>query len=404
MKNIVFVAHEFGLYKGHGGIASYLNSICKYLINNTNYKVHVITEVFDKKCDLLNNINFHLYKINKGSLSKKRKEVFKICKKIKPNYVEIADFLALGLECVLNKNKFSDNAVFVTNNHTASRECHEWSIKKPIEFTSKNMQKICFEERMQMHNSDYCIAPSTFLAEYVKKNYSLRNDVLFFMNPFCEEIKTKDDIIEEQKKIIDLERYKDSFNIVLVSRVEGRKCHDRLIESFLKIDNKNAKLFIIGNSVKDAASGLPLRYSLYKQIPKNKLEKIYFYDFLNRQEQEKFIAIADLTIMPSTFENQPMSMIESVFKGIPVIASKYSGCADYIKNEEMLFDPFNDEDLADKIKNFMILSPDEKKNEALKQKRDLVKILDPNLSILPRFKLTPHRKNDIIIDLKEYVL
>ena len=53
---IVFVAHEFGYFKGHGGIASYLYNIVKYILDNyDDYKVYVIAYRYDTNCDLLQN-------------------------------------------------------------------------------------------------------------------------------------------------------------------------------------------------------------------------------------------------------------------------------------------------------------------------------------------------------------
>ena len=60
MKKIVFVAHEFGLYQGHGGIASYLYQLASLILKiyNKQYEVYVLASVCDKKCELLKKVTF----------------------------------------------------------------------------------------------------------------------------------------------------------------------------------------------------------------------------------------------------------------------------------------------------------------------------------------------------------
>ena len=102
-KTIVFVAHEFGLFPGHGGIASYLYNICKYLLENTHHNIVVIAAEYDKNTDLSKYKNFTLYSISDANLAEKRDRVLKILISVKPDYVEFAEYLALGLHCVLDK-------------------------------------------------------------------------------------------------------------------------------------------------------------------------------------------------------------------------------------------------------------------------------------------------------------
>ncbi len=389
--SIAFVTHEFGLYPGHGGIASYLYNMCKYLLENTNFKVTVIACEYDGNTDLLRHKNFVMHSIKDGDLTTKRKRVLNILKDLSLDYVEFTEYLALGLDCTLEKINGTNfqNTLLVTNNHTATKECFEWSTKKQIELAPFELQLLYAQEKAQMQYSDYCFAPSTFLCNYIKKNYNLKETPIWFMNPFFSTLKTKREIKKEIENYVELEEYKNKFNISLITRFEGRKCQDRLISSFIKFREETgakANLILAGNTSYLPDSGLDYRFELFKSIPIHLRDNIIFFDFLNIKQQEPIIAITDLIVMPSTFENQPMAMIESVLRDVPVIASKYSGCADYLENN-MLFDPFNTEDLKNKIKFFYNLSAKEREHITRKQKENLQKILAPEKCILPRFSL-----------------
>jgi glycosyltransferase involved in cell wall biosynthesis len=135
---------------------------------------------------------------------------------------------------------------------------------------------------------------------------------------------------------------------------------------------------------------------LYKKLKEEDRKNIKFFDFLSQKQQEPLIAITDLSVMPSTYENQPMAMIETVLRGIPIIASKYSGCADYL-DENMLFDPFDEKDLLNKIQNFYNLSKADQDCVAARQKEKLLEVLKPENCILPRFylKFKPSKSTEL---------
>lgn len=392
-KKIAFVAHEFGLYKGHGGIASYLYNICSWLLKQVNFEVFVYTSCYDTECDLMENTRFNITLL-KGSLEEQREYVFDRLMDIQPDYIEFAEFNALGLKAVLEKNFNGKlkNSTIVTNNHTATRECWEWSNLQNFVFAPECFHTTSKNEETQMRLSDYCIAPSTFLANYVKKNYKLDNDVLVFANPYLKKLKTKQKIREDITDKVNLEEFDNSFNIVLISRFERRKQQEKLIRAVQSLINEglNIKLIMAGNST---IWGQGIDYRDYVMEIAEGTEGIYFFDFADIKAQEKFIAIADLTIMPSIFENQPVAMVETVLRNVPVMASIYSGITDYTKDERLLFNPFVENDLSEKIRNFYNLSLDERAKMQEEQKNALFSFIDPCKSILERINLKPLEQN-----------
>ena len=404
-KKIAFIAHEFGLYKGHGGIASYLYNICSWLLKHSSIEIFVLADYYDKNCNLFSNKSFHFHPL-KGNIHHQRDKVYDfVLSNEDLSYVEFADFHALGLYVVLEKvnNSKFNNTVLVTNNHTATRECYEWSnFTRAVDF---NIQSFIDAEKQQMLLSDYCIAPSTFLANYVKKNYNLCDDVLVFANPYMNKLPSKQEIIDKLEKSIDLEEYKNSFNIVLISRFEGRKQQEKLISAFVNLKKKglNIRLFLAGNtSYLNNDNKIDYRYFSYCKT--NNTEDIYIYDFLNLNEQEKLIAIADLTVLPSIFENQPVAMVETVLRGIPVMAYKYSGIADYTRDERLLFNPFDENDLEQKIEAFYNLSCENREIIQITQYDNLLKFINPKKCIIDRINLPPkNNKTDYRQEMEKLI-
>ncbi|OHE70806.1 MAG: hypothetical protein A2007_02290 [Verrucomicrobia bacterium GWC2_42_7] len=401
-KKVAFVAHEFGFYRGHGGIASYLVNICKYLLEKTSLEVHVLTPFYDKECELLSHERFNLHdlsgKDHRNNISQQRELTFKICKEIFPEYIEFTDYTALGLHCVLAKREGREftNTLLVTNNHTGTKEIFEWSTGLNIDKSFQDAQQSS-REKTQIQCSDYCIAPSTFLGKYLKKNYNLNRDVLFFANPFFSHLERKEEIVKKLSLTMDIEKYKKSTNIVLITRFEGRKNQKALVDAFVDVikEGVNADLFLVGNTTSIPTTQADYRLEVFKSIPEDVRERVHFYGFMSIPQQPPFVAVADLVVMPSTFENQPMAMIESVTRGLPIMASKYSGCADYTVNKDMLFDPFEKGDLAAKISKFCKLNAGERRSIAEEQLEYLTLIINPELSILPRFNL-PHYQSGIL--------
>lgn len=390
MKKIVFVSHEFGLYPGHGGIASYLYQLCSLILKlyKGKFKVYVVSSMYDKKCDLLKNNDFFIYPIKEGNLHDQGLSVLKILKSIKPDYVEVAEFLGLALESLLYRNEIGkelENTVFVTDNHTASKECFEWSSKLPISLAPYHIQEAYQREKIQMLLSDMNEAPSDFLANYVAKNYNL-SSVRTVRHPVNFEIKSKNDLISEIRGKIDIESYKEKFVISCITRVEGRKNQLGLVRAFIQFceeTNANAILLLVGNSSINNITGQDEKLELYKEIPCKYYNKIQMFDFMGTEGKKMILSISDVAVLASPFENFPVAMTEYVYQGVPVIASKYSGCYDFMNGCEELtsFNPFLEGDLKRVIKNFYTLSKEEQNELSNTQLVNLENIVSTKNSV-----------------------
>ena len=357
LKKICFVAHEFGFFSGHGGIAAYLHNICKYILQSHKYlEVYILVNCYDKKSELLNYEKLHVIEISDS------KDVYRNLTSINPDFVEVADYGAFALDCLLAKNlngEFS-NTIFAVHHHTASRECYEWNTLLPIKYANDFIKNWFMKEKLQIMLADAQISPSNFMSDYVRKNYFIHDEIRAFNHINVEHIKNKEILVNELSKIYDFEQFKGTFNIIIISRVEGRKNQRFLIDQFIKFRKKvsKSKLFIVGNSNYDEITNEEYRFQIFKEIPIEYRNDILFFDFANAKQKDKFIAIGDLCVLPSTFESFSIALGETILKGVPGMASKYTGCCDYLGDTKDIttFDPFDNNDLADKIEKFYNLS------------------------------------------------
>lgn len=361
MKKIVFLAHEFGLFPGHGGVASYLDILVNQILDrNEDYEVHVFAYVYDKKNAAFKSKRFKINTIKGNNLHEQAINILKHLIKLKPDFVECTDYLALGLESLVykyqtDKNELSDT-VFITLHHTASRECFEWNDRISVKYANEFIKECFARERVQMKLSDLNVAPSSFMNMYVSKNYALK-DVQTILHPLMIKTFKKSDLLNEMERDFDISMFKGKFIINCISRIEGRKNQMLLVDQFMRFvarTGANALLFIVGNSSVNSVTGRNFKNEIYETIPNEFKNKILFFDFMNTKEKKRILALSDLSVLASPFECLSLALTESVSDEIPVLCSKYCGFADYMSEfkYEMTFDPFKENDLCEKITAF----------------------------------------------------
>lgn len=120
----------------------------------------------------------------------------------------------------------------------------------------------------------------------------------------------------------------ESKNIISIGRLHEGKRINELITIFSKLDDTDAKLYIIGNG--DEFDNLK------NQILNLNLEnRIIMTGYLNKNEQEKYLLESSVFTMTSISEGLPMVLLEAMSFGIPCIAYKTdAGISDIISNNE----------------------------------------------------------------------
>ena len=125
----------------------------------------------------------------------------------------------------------------------------------------------------------------------------------------------------------------------------GRLSREKGILTLLNAirENKNISLKIIGTG--------PEEETIRKFVKTNSLNKVNLLGFRQGDDLWNHIASARFVVVPSEcYENNPMTVIESLFLGVPVIGSNIGGIPEIVKKDHgLIFKPGNVSDLKKQI-------------------------------------------------------
>lgn len=226
---------------------------------------------------------------------------------------------------------------------------HQW---KPV-----------FPHRFLFDNAENIIG----ISQKIKEEYERRTH---------REIQYIPPLIPFEECIIDKAELRRTYNLELsdtiflfVGSIKKIKGCDTLIDAFTGLGDEYVKK----NKLKLLLAGDGnLRTSLEENVRQKKFNShIIFMGNITREHISLIYKLADIYILPSYFEGTPISMLEAMFNGLPIIGSNVRGINNIIKSESngLLFEVNNSADLKDKIIRIVensILA----KNLALKAKQD----------------------------------
>ncbi|HJO92892.1 MAG TPA: glycosyltransferase [Victivallales bacterium] len=243
--------------------------------------------------------------------------IWKVAKKKSIPIVHTAH--AYHLMCV-NSNLLKKKKS-VCNDTNSSCKCYRWWYKRQI----KNVDIFC--------------SPSNFLINKFYENKYLFN-------------KTK--VIANGIDLSELNKIKDKndsvFKLLYIGSLSKIKGIQILIDSLHYLKPNSYQLHIAGTGeFKDDI----------KQLTKNN-SNIFFHGLVSGKEKKELFSIVNALVLPSIcFENQPMSIIEAFYYGLPVIGSNIGGIRELLENisYKLLFEVGDAEDLADKMK-YLIANPE----------------------------------------------
>jgi glycosyltransferase involved in cell wall biosynthesis len=332
------IVHEFGKTNGHGGIASYsLNRARK--LAKSGFKLSLITfeSSFDKsEVELFEEVHF----IPRGMTSLQiSKWVTEKLEQIRPDFTEssdyqgwMSDYLVRGKLGLIKHPALSD-----IRHHTATREIHEWNSFEDIYFANPSTVTTHKQEVQQQRLAARNTFPSKFLLNYLSQFEQIPNPAIEAY-PF--ELSTN----IQPNPSPQLSR---KFNIISLGRLERRKGLIHLIEALNEFE-EDFSLTIVGNTLYEPG-GESYRRVLSNSMSQHLIKNTHFHDFLDRDNFAKLFRSANLFVLPSPFENFPYAAIEAVKLDVPIIASKYSGLANFLEDENFLFSPFETGDLNSRI-------------------------------------------------------
>ena len=135
---------------------------------------------------------------------------------------------------------------------------------------------------------------------------------------------------------------------IYTGRVSSEKGLLTLIKAWQKFPNKILKIVGGGDYLN----------VLKEFVKEKKLGNVEFTGFVNHDELIKIVADAKFLVMPSEwYENNPLSVLESMALGTPVIGASIGGIPELVTGERgFLFQPGNVNDLAEVIEKAYAVS------------------------------------------------
>lgn len=197
--------------------------------------------------------------------------------------------------------------------------------------------KFILHRQMIKKYVDYITSPSGYLAKWAKKTFHKKIKVI--KNPTLLE---KEDEIKINNK---------SKRVLFVGRMKSNKGVETLLESIRLLRDKGQviNLELIGDG--------PEKTRLQKLAKEMNIRKnVKFLGKIKHEKVKERYRNSDLFILPSTIpENCPLTIIEAMSQGTPVITTNLGGQKELIEGGEtgLLVEERNPRDLADKIEKII---------------------------------------------------
>ncbi len=160
-----------------------------------------------------------------------------------------------------------------------------------------------------MGSPDVVISPSQFLLDFYKdRGFFVDSDKTLLRNPLTLSFDVQD-----------RSRDNDVFNFLYLGQIEKHKGVFLLAEAFKHVDNAMLHIAGGGSQLDD----------LKKQVGNN--HNVKFYGRVERDKLPEIFSHMDMTVVPSLcYENSPTVIFESLYFGVPVLASHIEGIAELI--------------------------------------------------------------------------
>ncbi len=143
----------------------------------------------------------------------------------------------------------------------------------------------------------------------------------------------------------------DTPYLFYIGRIENKKNLPALIEAFalLKEDKKiKEKLVLVGR----AGYGYDEVNYMIDQF--NLSDEVIIPGWVEEDDLPFFYAGATAFVFPSKYEGFGIPLLQAMASGVPIVTSKVSAIPEVVQNSVLFFDPYNIDDMKNKIKKIII--------------------------------------------------
>lgn len=179
-------------------------------------------------------------------------------------------------------------------------------------------------ERVMAKYTDKIITINNEDYEAAQKFHLKKNGKVYYVPGVGIDIENINKVKSDRKQMcINFGLDEKSFIIISVGELNQNKNHIAVLKALKEMKNKNISYIICGSGIK---------YGEYEKfINEEKLSNVRLLGF--RNDVISLMKSSDLLIFPSFREGLPVSIMEGMAAGLPVIASNIRGCKDLVKND-----------------------------------------------------------------------
>lgn len=169
--------------------------------------------------------------------------------------------------------------------------------------------------------------------------------------------------LENKKELKNKSGYTGKKIILFSGRLTEQKGVEYLIRSFEKLNLDEKFLIIVGDG--------DLKDKLEKLVSELKIDKYVLFAG-KREDVVPYLQMADIFVLPSLSEGLPLSLLEAMACGLPVVATKVGGNIDLVEDKVngYLVEPGNVDEIKNAIEN--LLRDEEKLKEIGKINREKI--------------------------------
>lgn len=120
-----------------------------------------------------------------------------------------------------------------------------------------------------------------------------------------------------------------NFTILFLSRIERDKGIFEAVSIYEKLKRRNKKVKMIIAGSGDALAGVK------NFVMENKLRDIEFKGFVEGRQKINIFANADCYLFTSYSEGMPLSVLEAMTAGLPIVTTPVGGVVDFFEQEQM---------------------------------------------------------------------
>lgn len=204
-------------------------------------------------------------------------------------------------------------------------------------------------ERVAMISADVLVSPSQDLAAYVAKDLNLPLErINIVRNPVDADRFTPEGPSAKLQE--------GAVNILFVGRLEQRKGVHHLIDAVPKVlaacGDKKVHFNLVGKDTPTTAGNGSVLQQLQGMLQESGSQHaVTFVQQILLTEMPEYYRAADICVLPSLYDNAPMTVIEAMSCAKPVVATSAGGAKEYAPHEEcgLIVPPGDSDALAEAL-------------------------------------------------------